>query len=80
MDVAKGKSKADGGAHKAKGEKKDACGGDKEPDYVYSAATTSQHDRTLFVVDLSRLKEERDTLENALVLYRPEADLKKVSL
>lgn len=81
MDVAKGKSKADGGAHKAKGEKKDSkdtSGGDKEPDYVYSATTTSQHDRTLFVVDLSRLKEERDTLENALVLYRPEADLKKV--
>lgn len=80
MDAAKGKSKADGGAHKGKGEKKDSKDAniaDKEPDYVYST-TTTQPDRTLFVVDLSRLKAERDTLENALVLYRPEADLKKV--
>ena len=76
---AKGKSKAESSGNKGKGEKKDAAVvADKEPDYVY-ATTTTQPDRTLFVVDLSRLKAEKDTLENALVVYRPEADLKKVS-
>ena len=81
MDAVKNKLKTDPSAGKGKGEKKDSSGGDsanKEPDYVY-ATTTVQPDRTLFVVDLSRLKAERDTLENALVLYRPEADIKKVS-
>ena len=79
MDAVKNKLKADPSANKGKGEKKDQ-GTDvhKEPDYVY-ATTSPQPDRTLFVVDLSRLKAERDTLENALVFYRPEADLKKVS-
>ena len=84
MDAVKNRLKADSNAGKGKGEKKDssasggADGANKEPDYVY-ATTTVQPDRTLFVVDLSRLKAERDTLENALVLYRPEADIKKVS-
>lgn len=53
----------------------------EDEDYVYSS-TLNVHpnmERTLFMVDLSRLKEERDTLENALVLYIPEADIKKVS-
>lgn len=79
MEAAKGKGKevkVDPAVSKDK-EKKDKGG--KEPDYVYST-TTTQPDRTLFVVDLSRLKAERDTLENALVLYRPEADIKKVTL
>ena len=80
MDAAKGKSKGDASAHKRskdKDEKKDPSSTEKEPDYIYST-TSHQPDRTLFVVDLARLKEERDTLENALVLYRPEADIKKV--
>ncbi len=54
-----------------------------EDDYIYAPVTTEQslphhQDRTLFVVDLSRLKAERDTLENALVIYRPEREFKKV--
>lgn len=75
--AAKGKSKSDSSASKNKAEKKDPSS-EKEPDYVY-ATTTTQPDRTLFIVDLSRLKAEKDTLENALVLYRPEADFKKVT-
>ncbi len=56
-----------------------------EDDYIYAPVTQQagqqqqlhQH-RTLFVVDLSRLKAERDTLENAMVMYRPEKEFKKV--
>ena len=80
MDAVREKSKGDGHAHKKrkdKDEKKDPSEKEKEDTYVY-ATTSHQPDRTLFVVDLSRLKAERDTLENALVLYRPEADIKKV--
>ena len=89
MDVAKEKSKGDAHAHKKrrdKDEKKDPSSSEKEKEgdytYIYSTASTTSHqpDRTLFVVDLSRLKAERDTLENALVLYRPEADIKKVRM
>lgn len=36
-------------------------------------------DKTFFVVDLSRLKAEEDTLVNALVLYHPKEDIKMVS-
>ena len=39
---------------------------------------TGPSERTFFVVDLSRLKQEGDTLTSAMVVYRPEADLKKV--
>ena len=81
MDSAREKSKGDAHAHKKrkdKDEKKDPSSSEKEPDYIYSTSTSHQPDRTFFVVDLSRLKAERDTLENALVLYRPEADIKKV--
>jgi len=46
---------------------------DKEPVY-----TTANIDRTFFLLDLHRLRSEGDTLENALVVYRPEADLKRV--
>lgn len=80
MDLARGKSKGDASAHrkgKDRDERKGASASEKEPDYIYST-TSSQADRTLFVVDLSRLKAERDTLENALVLYRPDAEFKKV--
>ena len=35
-------------------------------------------ERTIFVVDLSKLKEERDTLEGAIVMYKPEREFKKV--
>ena len=88
MDVAREKSKGDAHAHKKRrdrDEKKDPSSSEKEKEgdytYIYSTSTTShQPDRTLFVVDLSRLKAERDTLENALVLYRPEADIKKVRM
>ena len=87
MDAAREKSKGDAHVHKKRkdkdAEKKDPSSSEKEKEgdysYVYST-TTHQPDRTLFVVDLSRLKAERDTLENALVLYRPAADIKKVRL
>lgn len=56
-----------------------------ENDYVYAPVTTSHQqplvhhqDRTMFVVDLSRLKAERDTLENALVMYSPMKEFQKV--
>ena len=42
---------------------------------VYS---TTEKDRTFFVADLSRLRQEGDTLVNAMVVYSPEADLKRV--
>ena len=45
---------------------------------VYVPNTTSM-DRTFFLVDLARLRKEGDTLENALVMYRPLADIKRVS-
>ncbi len=58
---------------------------DAEDDYIYAPVTQStgpgqqlHQDRTMFVVDLSRLKAERDTLENAMVLYRPEKEFMKV--
>ncbi len=43
---------------------------------IYSSA--SRMERTIFVVDLSKLEAEGDTLVGALVLYHPEAELKKV--
>lgn len=35
-------------------------------------------ERIFFIVDRSRLKEESDELKNAIVVYIPENDLKKV--
>ena len=45
---------------------------------IYSAV--SSMDRTILVVDLSKLEAEGDTLVGALVLYHPEHELKKVCL
>lgn len=44
------------------------------------AASTAHFDRTFFIADLYRLCRETDTLQNALVVYKPEADLRRVSL
>jgi len=44
---------------------------------IYS--TASRMERTIFVVDLSKLEAETDTLVGALVFYHPEIELKKVS-
>ena len=35
-------------------------------------------ERVFFVVDRSKLKEETDELRNAIVVYMPKSDLKKV--
>lgn len=71
MDVGKfGRSKA----KEAKQDVAAASGQDKE---VYSVV--SHMERTLFVVDLSKLEAEGDTLVDAMVTYRPMAELKKVS-
>ena len=43
---------------------------------IYS--TVSHMERTLFVVDLSKLEDEGDTLVGALVLYQPQHELKRV--
>lgn len=43
-------------------------------------ASTAHLDRTFFIADLYRLCRETDTLQNALVVYKPEADLRRVSL
>lgn len=43
---------------------------------IYS--TASRMERTVFVVDLSKLEAEGDTLVGALVVYHPEQELKKV--
>ena len=62
-------------AKEAKLEAAVASGQDKE---VYSVV--SHMERTLFIVDLSKLEAEGDTLVDAMVMYRPMAELKKVSL
>ena len=36
-------------------------------------------DRVFFIVDRTRLMQETDELKDAIVVYRPENDLKKVS-
>ena len=51
--------------------------GEEGPYVVQSTAQVFV--RSLFMVDLSRLREETDTLEGAKVLYLPESDFKKVS-
>ena len=45
-------------------------------DAVYSVV--SHMERTLFIVDLSKLEAEGDTLVEAMVLYRPMHEFKKV--
>ena len=52
----------------------------EEEEGLYAAQPAAQvYVRSLFMVDLSRLREETDTLEGAKVLYLPEGDFKKVS-
>lgn len=41
-----------------------------------ASASTAHLDRTFFIVDLYRLCDETDTLQNALAVYKPEADLR----
>ena len=43
-----------------------------------ASASTAHLDRTFFIVDLYRLCHETDTLQNALAVYKPEADLRRV--
>ena len=40
--------------------------------------TKLQFDRVFFIVDRTRLKDEKDELKNAIVVYIPEKDLSKV--
>lgn len=50
----------------------------QDRDAVYSVV--SHMERTLFIVDLSKLEAEGDTLVGSLVLYRPLYEFKKVSI
>ncbi len=50
----------------------------EEQQEIYSAV--SRMERTLFIVDLSKLEAEGDTLVNATIIYRPLQEYKKVSL
>lgn len=55
-------------------------GAEEDAIYASTSMSSSAYERTFFIVDLSRLRDESDTLENAIVVYRPAADLKKVAL
>ena len=48
----------------------------QDKDNIYSVVTHME--RTLFIVDLSKLEAEGDTLEEACVFYRPQHEFKKV--
>ena len=48
----------------------------QDKDAVYSVV--SHMERTLFIVDLSKLEAEGDTLVGSLVMYRPLYEFKKV--
>lgn len=48
----------------------------QDKDAVYSVVTHME--RTLFILDLSKLESEGDTLVGALVMYRPLYEFKKV--
>lgn len=48
----------------------------QDKDAVYSVVTHME--RTLFIVDLSKLEAEGDTLVGSLVMYRPSYEFKKV--
>lgn len=50
----------------------------QDKDAVYSVVTHME--RTLFIVDLSKLEAEGDTLVGSLVMYRPMYEFKKVHL
>jgi hypothetical protein len=63
------------GRGKAKVEQATMTAQDK--DAVYSVV--SHMERTLFIVDLSKLEAEGDTLVGSLVMYRPLYEFKKVS-
>ena len=43
-----------------------------------ASSAISRMERTLFIVDLSKLEAEGDTLVGALVVYQPQHELKKV--
>lgn len=62
------------GKSRGKDAKADSASQDK--DAVYSVV--SHMERTLFIVDLSKLEAEGDTLAEALVVYRPFYEFKKV--
>ena len=42
--------------------------------------STKGVDRTFFIVDRSRMVKETDELKDAIVVYRPESDLRKVRI
>lgn len=50
--------------------------GAQDKDAVYSVV--SHMERTLFIVDLSKLEAEGDTLAEAVVVYKPQHEYKKV--
>lgn len=65
------------GRNKAKDNKADiAAQSAQDKDAVYSVVTHME--RTLFIMDLSKLEAEGDTLVDALVMYRPQQEFKKV--
>ncbi len=64
------------GRNKAKEARAESALPPSEEKEVYSVV--SHMERTLFVVDLSKLEAEGDTLVDAMVVYRPWAELKKV--
>ena len=45
-----------------------------------SAKDSSKLERVFFIVDRTKLSQETDELKDAIVVYRPEADLKRVIL
>lgn len=47
---------------------------------VLMALSKQGPERVFFIVDQSRLKDERDELKDAVVVYMPDGDLKKVIL
>lgn len=64
------------GRNKIKEAKEREARADQAQDAVYSVV--SHMERTLFIVDLSKLEAEGDTLVDALVVYRPLHEFRKV--
>lgn len=58
--------------------KSDPAAQSSAQDAVYSVV--SHMERTLFIVDLSKLEAEGDTLVGSLVMYRPLYEFKKVAM
>lgn len=63
------------GKNKAKGPPEPSPEGAQD-NPVYSVV--SHMERTLFIVDLSKLEAEGDTLAEAVVVYKPQHEYKKV--